>query len=75
MIDYNGLKTDLEIVGNEIHTKQRIVEGKNSFDFVYSDVVEDKETIDNIVKSYFVNDTILKSDIIEGIYKGVIYEL
>ena len=76
MIDYNGLKADLEIIGNEVHTKQRILENeKNSFDFVYDDVSEAKETVDNIVKSYFPNDSKLNSDLQDGIYKGIISEI
>ncbi len=75
MIDFKKIIADLEIVGDEVHTKYGTTEGDISYmDFIYDNVTESKETLDNIIKSYFGENSMIRSTL-EGVYyKGSITE-
>ena len=76
MIDWNGLILELNNLGSQVHVKHGTTEGGLYYgNIVYINITVNKDSVDNIIKSYFDGSYILKSNLMGGHYKSSISEI
>lgn len=76
MIDWNALITELDGLGTQVHAKLDEPQGGLTYAaIIYSDITVSKETVDNIILSYFGNNYILHSKLVGEVYKSSLSEL
>ena len=75
MIDYTKIVSELDLLGTQVSGGIEITGGLEWSGLTYINIQEEKEYIDNIIRSNCTEDIFLNSELVDNKYKAMINQI